>query len=94
MDITIIGDEIFANGNKVATIEATTASLVGDFKEWINDQNENQTLEMKISDLEVLNDKLTDEIDETKEDHNDLLDELEELKARIEKVISDYGDRH
>lgn len=94
MDITIIGDEIFANGNKVATIEATTASLVEDFKEWINDQNGNQPLETEISDLEVSNDKLTDETDETKEDYNDLLDELEELKARIEKVISDYGDRH
>lgn len=58
MDITIIGDEIFANGNKVATIEATTASLVGDFKEWINDQNGNQPLETEISDLEVSNDKL------------------------------------
>lgn len=94
MDITIIGDEIFANGKKVATIEATKDSLAADFKEWVNDQDENQTLEEEISDLERQNSELMDEIDEVKEDYNGLLDELEEIKASIGKVISSYGDRH
>lgn len=94
MDITIIGDEIFADGKKVATIEATKSSLAGDFKEWVNNQDENQALEEELSELECQNSRLANEIDEVKEDYNDLLDELEEIKASIEKVISSYGDRH
>lgn len=94
MDITIIGDEIFANGEKVATIEATTVSLAADFKEWVNDQDGNQTLEKEISDLEDQNSELTDKIDEIKEDYNNLLDELEEIKTSIEAVMSSYDGRY
>ena len=94
MDITIIGDEIFANGDKVATIEASTVSLAEDFKEWVKDKTDTEDLEVEISDLEDQNNELTNKIDDIKEDYDGPLDELDEIKENIKEVISRYVNRH
>lgn len=40
MNVTVIGEEIFLGGEKVATVEASTVSLAEDFKQWVEKKME------------------------------------------------------
>ncbi len=90
MNVTVIGEEIFLGGEKVATVEASTVSLAEDFKQWVEEKNGDGDLSEEIEDLRDENSSLTEELEEAEERYGRLIDDLRKLKEHIDEIWSNY----
>lgn len=81
-NVKIIGEGIYFRGELVATFVSASATLMGDFKELIENQG-GENLEEELEDLRAQNESLENEL----EDKNR---EIKKLIEMIRGVIADY----
>ena len=79
--ITIIGDEIYMDGEKVATVCDCSPSIRGAFREWVQDFGGNTK------------DNLIDELTTQASELSENLQEFREYKEEIEELVEELLDK-
>ena len=89
IEIKIFGDDILCDNIVVARIINSSPSLLGDFKDWINEQSGNGGTQAYIDTLEIERDNLETENEELSDKLDCLITELKEAADEDDNTRSD-----